>query len=128
MLGRQRNGIFLSYARSDGEQFKDVLRNRLQSDAPDIDIKHDRQLEGGVGWWEQITEAIDSVDFLILIMTPAAMQSEIVRKEWRYARQHGVCVYPVKGAPDDKLQFPGLPKWMNKAQFFDVDKQWQIFI
>jgi hypothetical protein len=30
-------------------------------------------------------------------MTPDALRSPIIRKEWRYARQQGVCVYPVKG-------------------------------
>jgi hypothetical protein len=33
-------------------------------------------------------------------MTPAALASGNFLKEWRYTRQQGVCVYPVKGAPD----------------------------
>ncbi len=38
---------------------------------PDIEIKQDRLfLEGGVGWWKQITDAIGSVEFLILLITP----------------------------------------------------------
>ena len=49
-------------------------------------------MEGGVGWWKQITDALDVVQFLILVVSPAAMRSEIARKEWRYARQRGVCV------------------------------------
>src|SRR5271154_4678327 len=104
MLGSQRNGVFLSYARADGEDFAASLRERLREKAPDIVIKQDRLLlEGGVGWWKQLTEAIDSVEFLILMMTPSSIQSSAVRKEWRYARQQGVCVYPVKGASG--LQF-----------------------
>ena len=86
MIGSQRSGVFLSYARADGEQFAAALRERLRKNAPDIHIKQDRiLLEGGVGWWEQLKKAIDSVEFLILAMTPSAMQSETVRKEWRYA-------------------------------------------
>ena len=38
-------------------------------------------------------------------MTPEAMASPIIRKEWRYARQKGVCVYPVKGVPDEELDY-----------------------
>ena len=88
MPGKERSGVFLSYARKDGEEFAATLRERLRREAPDIVIKQDRlDLEGGVGWWKQLTEAIDSVEFLVLIMTPSAMQSETVRKEWRYARQ-----------------------------------------
>jgi hypothetical protein len=56
-------------------------------------------------------------------MTPAAMQSKMVREEWRYARQQGVCVYPVKGKPD--LEFKRLPHWMRSAHFYDIDHEWQ---
>ena len=129
MIGNKRSGVFLSYARKDGEQFAGTLREKLRTGAPDIPIKQDRLLlEGGVGWWGQLTEAIDSVEFLVLVMTPSAMQSETVRKEWRYARQQGVCVYPVKAVPDSELQFGQLPRWMNKAHFFDIDKEWESFV
>jgi WD40 repeat protein len=127
MIGKQRSGVFLSYARTDGEDFAAILRERLRHEAPDIDVKQDRLLlEGGVGWWKQLTDAIDSVEFLVLVMTPSAMQSETVRKEWRYARQQGVCVYPVKGA--SALRFADLPRWMSKAHFFDIDKEWRSFV
>ena len=69
-----------------------------------------------------MTDAIDSVEFLILVMTPAATTSGNVEKEWRYARQQGVCVYPVKGAPDSEIQFPRMPRWMSKAHFYDLEK------
>ena len=42
MLGRQRGGAFLSYARKDGEHFAARLRDRLKQQAPDIPIKQDR--------------------------------------------------------------------------------------
>jgi hypothetical protein len=131
--------VFLSYARADGEAKAAALRERLKPEA-DIFIKQDRLfLEGGVGWWKQITHAIDSVDFLILLMTPAAIASGHVQKEWRYARQQGVCVYPVKAAPDAELQFDKrtanalcaldakMPRWMSKAHFYDPDKEWPTF-
>src|SRR5580704_9045408 len=129
MICKHRNGVFLSYARKDGEQFAAALRERLREKAPDIVIKQDRLLlEGGIGWWKQLTDAIDSVEFLVLLMTPSAMESETVRKEWRYARQQGVCVYPVKGAPDTALRFSDLPRWMSKAHFFDVELEWESFV
>ena len=90
--------VFISYARSDGEPFATDLRQRLL--AEHIPLWQDRVgMEGGRDWWQQITEALDQVEFMVLVMTPAAMQSPMVRKEWRYARQQGVCVYPVKGIP-----------------------------
>src|SRR6266496_245789 len=117
--------VFLSYARSDGEQFATQLRQRLE--AEHIPLWQDRVgMEGGKDWWLQITEALDVVEFLVLVMTPAAMLSETVRKEWRYARQQGVCVYPVKGVPD--LDFASLPHWMRSAHFYDLDYEWQKLI
>jgi hypothetical protein len=62
------------------------------------------------------------------VVTPAALASGNVEKEWRYARQQGVCVYPVKGAPDPELQFAKMPRWMCKAHFFDLDKEWPTFL
>jgi WD40 repeat protein len=121
--------VFLSYARADGELRTGEIRQRLAREASDIVVQQDRLLlEGGIGWWKQITDSIDSVDFLILVMTPAAITSGNVQKEWRYARQQGVCVYPVKAATDAELQFAQMPRWMSKAHFFDLDKEWPTFI
>jgi hypothetical protein len=42
-------GVFLSYARADGEERAAALRERLGREAPDIEIKQDRLfLERGV--------------------------------------------------------------------------------
>ena len=54
--------------------------------------------------------ALDQVKFMALVLTPAALKSEVVRKEWQYARRKGVCVYPVKGSKD--LDFRAMPRWM----------------
>src|SRR4029077_932620 len=105
------------------------LRERLAREGSGIVIQQDRPfLGGGGGGGEQGTDAIDSVEFLVLVMTPAAMASGNVQKEWRYARQQGVCVYPVKGAPDAELQFSRMPRWMTKAHFFDLDAEWLTFV
>src|SRR5260370_11551623 len=128
MAGRNTNRnigvaprVFLSYARSDGEQFATQLRQRLE--AEHIPLWQDRVgMEGGRDWWLQITEVLDVVEFMVLVMTPAAMCSETVRREWRYARQQGVCVYPVKGVPD--LDFNSLPHWMRSAHFYDLAHEW----
>jgi hypothetical protein len=120
-----RNGVFISYARSDGEEFANVLRQRLE--AGGIPLWQDRVgMEGGRDWWLQITEALDQAEFMALVITPNTMKSETVRKEWRYARQQGVCIYPIKGAPD--LDFESLPRWMRSAHFYDLEREWQKFV
>ncbi len=56
---------------------------------------------------------------MVLVMTPAALQSSTVRKEWRYARQRGVCVYPVKGP--FPIDFASLPRWMRDVHWYDLN-------
>lgn len=121
--------IFISYSRKDGEAFAKKLRKKLE--AKNIPLWQDViSLEGGRDFWLQITEALDEVEFMVLILTPGAMQSSIVRKEWRYARQQGVCVYPVKGEPFSQAIHDSLPRWMRDAHYYDltIPEQWQKFL
>lgn len=128
-----RGGVFISYARSDGEAFAARLRERLEAEG--VRLWQDRVgLEGGRDWWLQITEALDRVEFMVLVMTPNALGSDTVKKEWRYARQQGVCVYPVKGS--GALDFGSLPRWMRDVHFYDlgalngskVGPEWKKFV
>ena len=66
--------VFLSYARKDGEAFATALRRRLADQEPEITLWQDRaELEGGVGWWTQIEAALDQVKFLVVVLTPEAI-------------------------------------------------------
>lgn len=117
--------VFLSYSRIDGEAFANQLRTRLL--AEDVQLWRDReQMEGGRDWWLQITAAIDHVEFLVLVMTPAALASPMVRREWRYARQKGVAVYPVRA--DVAIDFDALPRWMRSVHFYDLVHEWPKFV
>ena len=61
--------VFISYARSDGEQFATSLRKRLL--AEHIPLWQDRVgMEWGRDWWQQITEALDQIEFMVLVVTP----------------------------------------------------------
>lgn len=104
------------------------LRRRLETTLGKDNLWQDRtRLEGGVNWWNQITEALEVVQFMVLIATPAAMQSAIVTKEWRYARQKGVCVYPVR-VPDQPIDVGSLPSWMKSLHFYTLEKEWDNFL
>ena len=120
-----RPRVFVSYARSDGDRLAADLRGRLE--AAEVPLWRDREgMEGGRDWWQQITAAIDSVDFLVLLATPAALRSPMVRREWRYARQRGVAVYPVLG--DDPVDIDALPRWMRSVHFYDLQHEWRKFV
>lgn len=117
--------MFISYARDDGEEFARLLRQRLHDE--NISLWRDREgMEGGRDWWLQITEALDQVEFMALVITPEALNSDTVRKEWRHARQEGVCVYPIKGTAD--LDFDSLPRWMQSLHVYDLEHEWQKFV
>jgi WD40 repeat protein len=120
--------IFLSYARTDGRGLAASLAERLS--AADLTLWQDlTSMEGGRDWWEQVRTAIERVEYLVLIITPNALKSDYVAKEWRYARQMGVCVIPVfEGAEPD---FGSLPqRWMRETHFINlaIREQWNVFI
>lgn len=122
--------IFISYTRSDGEEFARNLRRRLVEEHG-FSVWQDRtEIEVGKAWWQQIETALTSkhIEYLVLVITCAAMNSEYVQKEWRLARQEGVCVMPVIASED--LDFSSFPGWMQAAQFLDPDipEQWRLFI
>jgi len=79
---KEKPRIFISYSRKDGFDFARDLRQKLEKLGLSLwqDII---SLEGGRDFWLQITEALDNVEFMVLVLTDEAMQSPIVRKEWR---------------------------------------------
>ena len=124
-----RRGAFISYARADGEAAARRLHARLVAEVPEVPAWLDRlEIEGGVGWWRQIETQLDRAEFLLIVMTPAALASPHTRQEWRAARQRGVCVYPVKGVPDAQLDYAALPRWMAAAHFYDPDREWPSLV
>src|SRR4051794_10626627 len=91
--------VFMSYARSDGEPFAESLVKML-TDAG-ISVWRDREkLRGGQGWWDQIDRVLEQVEFLVVVMTQGAVESQVVRKEWDAARRKGVCIFPVIGSAE----------------------------
>src|SRR5664279_4410209 len=126
---RIKSGVFISYARSDGSDYATWLRRKLEKEHPDIPLWQDIISErAGKDWWLQITDALDHVAHMVVVATPEAMRSDTVQKEWRYARQQGVCVLPVQASDD--LNFSRVPRWMWTKQFANlkVEAQWELFI
>src|SRR5204863_6790 len=76
-------------------------------------------LEGGRDWWSQIEDALKSkpLQHFVLVVTPAALASPVVRREIRLARQEGKTVSPVKGPGLGDLNT--LPRWLG--QVYDLD-------
>jgi len=121
--------LFISYALNDAEAFVRELQERLEWEFPEIIIRNDFQLEAGADWQKEITDTLDSVQAMVVVITPAALQSQFLSKQWRYARQRGVCIYPVI-APGQEIDFSSLPNWMRKIQRYDYrhSRDWLAFI
>jgi WD40 repeat protein len=118
--------IFISYSRHD-EPIARFLRERLTEAG--FSLWQDRSnMEGGKDWWDQIDEALHYVSYMVLVITSAAVASPTVQKEWRLARQRGVCVIPVYWAalPD----FSSLPRWIRETHMVDAanSEQWTLLL
>src|SRR5262249_25664096 len=112
--------IFISYSRKDGGEFAAPLRNRLQKE--NLSVWQDLiALEGGRDWWSQIEDTLKSkaLQHFVLVITPAALASPVVRREIRLARQEGKTVCPVKGPRLGDLS--RLPHWLGHV--YDLDLQ-----
>jgi WD40 repeat protein len=110
--------VFISYSRKDGAAFAAELREWLRR--VDLSVWQDIiALEGGRDWWSQIEDALRSqvLQHFILVMTPAALDSTVIRREIRLARQEGKTVSPIKGPGLGNLH--KVPRWIG--QVYDLD-------
>ena len=97
MLDQPGPRIFISYSRKDGQEFAAELRRDLEEKG--FSLWQDLvALRGGQDWWSQIEEALRSktVEHFVLVVTPAAHESGVIRREIRLARQEGKEVSPIK--------------------------------
>lgn len=78
--------IFISYARADDEPFVERLYHDLKNE---FDVWWDRvsMPNRGLTFLQEIREAIDWSDRLVLVAGPKAFESDYVRDEWQYAYQ-----------------------------------------
>ena len=125
--------VFISYARSD-ERYATELMTRLAQE-PDIAPWQDRISMSPGDFEDQLKAGIDSSDYLVLVMTPAALRSPWVEKEWRYARENGRCIVPIRptfDSPHSDAELDALraelPVWMQNTQTYDFDRYWKRFV
>ena len=79
---------------TDGLEFARRLQAGLEAEG--LSLYRDlSDLEGGEDWWRQVEAAIRSVEHVVLVLSPAALRSPYVTREWKLARQEGRKVSPV---------------------------------
>ena len=80
-------------------------------------------LEGGQDWWTQIENALRSKDLqhFVLVVTPKALESGVVKQEIGLARQEGKSVCPVRGP--GVLDLNKLPRWLGHIYDLAISEQ-----
>src|SRR5574341_264568 len=99
-------GIFLSYARGDDEPFVKHLYEDLTAHGFDVWWDRVSMPSRALTFLQEIRDAIDSRDRLILVIGPKTVQSDYVRPEWQYALTACKIIIPVLRIGDYNL----LPK------------------
>ncbi|MCB9454056.1 MAG: TIR domain-containing protein [Anaerolineaceae bacterium] len=80
--------------------------------------KDDNNLIGGVDWGEAIDDAIEAATAVLLVMTPAAQESQYCTYEWSYALGVRVPVIAMMVKPVENLH----PK-LRKLQYLDFTNE-----
>jgi WD40 repeat protein len=119
--------VFISYSRRDGEAAARDLRQRLMVEG--LSVWQDLiALESSRDWWTQIDEALrsKSLQHFILVVTPGALASEVVRKEIRLARGQGKQIHLVRGPGFANLNV--VPRWMGHVSDLAIAEQWTVLL
>ena len=108
--------IFHSYARSDGSAAAESLIQLLVANNHSAwqDL---RELGPEETVWPQIEKALKTAEFLIVLITPAALKSDYIRKEWREARRNGATIMPVIAMEQSRST---LPRWLRRGEVYDL--------
>ncbi len=127
LLQRPLN-LFISYVLEDGA-FVHAVVERLRLDYPDI-IIHDalpHQFAAKEDWREQLSSGLDRSQGMLVILSRAALRSSQLQREWRYARQRGICIYPLITRQPIDLNI--LPNWIRRGYYeYNKRSSWQSLI
>ena len=118
MVTDNKAHVFISYARHDGQDIADSIREDLQ--AKGFTIWHDVvAMRGGENWWLQIKEAIEGCAVMVFVLTQGAIDSSVVTDEWSYARTVGTPILPVTENSDI---FSVAPQWISRNDVLILDE------
>lgn len=86
--------IFLSYARADGGDA--VARLRAELIQAGFNVWRDvEEMHGGERWKDQLRAALRKIDIVLVLITPKAVESQMVAWEWENALTLGKKVLPL---------------------------------
>lgn len=89
--------IFISHSSKDNTFGKRIVRDLRDALGSDDAVWYDTQggLNGGDVWWREVAQELDQRDIFILIISPEAMKSEWIRREFVIALTNGKRIIPL---------------------------------
>jgi len=115
---------FISHSHSDAE-FAEMVSDKIK--LANLLPWHDIELRPGDAWRHEIDRAISESLAVVVVMTPAAKQSEYVAYEWAYALGAGILVIPLLLNLEAKDVHPRL-KELQYMNFTTRPKPWERLI
>jgi len=114
---------FFSYSRIDGAEFAGRLADRLVAGPPSYAVWLDvRDMQPGVDWDEQITDAIQACRGLLFLMTKDSVQDHSACKsEWVWALKYKKPVIPLRLDASS-----GLPFRLSSREYIDFSGGFDI--
>lgn len=106
--------LFISYAREDAEKASEVAKDLL---ALENAVWFDQEIAGGQAWWDHILEQIRAAEVVIVIVSPALIESQACRLELAYAISLRRQVLPVLVVRN--VNMSTLPTNLAQLQFID---------
>jgi hypothetical protein len=116
--------VFLSYARGDDEQFVVRLREGLESAGASVWFDRVSLPSRALTFVQEIRDAIEAHDRMVVVVGPDALTSAYVEAEWRYALEAAKVVIPVVLSlpPDERIR-DALPRDLNRLHVVDARKR-----
>lgn len=99
--------VFLSYAHAD-DKIRRRVENFLVQQGFTVFCDHRAIPAGDPDWGRTIEQAIQGSLLVVVIQTPAAAQSEWVRRELTFAEQHNVSIIPLLAGDERRSQILSL--------------------
>ncbi|WP_043603889.1 MULTISPECIES: toll/interleukin-1 receptor domain-containing protein [Protofrankia] len=119
LAAERRYDAFLSYARADDPDFRQALVDGLDRAGRRVWFDREAMPNCGTTFGQEIRQAIETSDRLILLAGPAAMSSGYVAQEWGYADDIGKPVVPVAHA----VAFRDLPDRLRHYHGVDARRR-----
>jgi hypothetical protein len=113
--------VFLSYARGDNENFVARLRGELEDAGASTWFDRASLPSRALTFVQEIRDAIESHDRVIVVIGPDALTSLYVEAEWRYALEAAKVVIPVVlSLPPGKRIRDAVPRELNRLHVVDA--------